>query len=72
MQNTTTIKYPIKPVSAIDDNGVLNQLPMNIRHQLGTELESGFHLFLHRRDLIFEGGVVQYTLGADTAIVELN
>ena len=72
MQNTTTIKYPIKPVPAIDDKAVLNQLPMNIRHQLGTEQESGFHLFLHRRDLIFEGGVVQYTLGANTVIVELN
>jgi len=72
MTNTTKVEYPIKPITSIDDDQVLMQLPINVREQLGQEVESGFHLFLHRRDLFFENGLVQYVLGETTAHVELD
>ena len=72
MTNTTKVEYPIKPITSIDDDKVLMQLPINVREQLGQEVESGFHLFLHRRDLFFENGLVQYVLGETTAHVELD
>ena len=72
MTNTTKLKYTIKPLVSIDDDKLLLQLPINVREQLGQEVESGFHLFLHRRDLFFENGLVQYVLGEKTVNVELN
>ena len=72
MHNTNTIKYPIKRISFIDDQAVLEQLPINILSQLGEEVGSGFHLELHRRDIEFNHGLVQYVLGETTATVEFD
>ena len=70
--STATIKYPIKPAASIDDDTVLQQLPINIRHQLGDTDGSGFDLFLHKRELFFQHGMVSYVLGEATALVELD
>ena len=72
MYNTTKISYPIKPVASLNDDAVVDQLPINIVQQLGPLEESGFHLGLHRRDLFYRHGLVQYTLGQSKAHVELD
>lgn len=72
MYNTTKISYPIKPVASLNDDTVVDQLPINIVEQLGPLEESGFVLDLTRRDLFFRHGLVQYTLGESKAHVEFN
>ena len=72
MHNTQQIKYPITRISAIDDDAVLEQLPINIREQLGEEEGSGFHIGLGRRDIEFNKGIVQYVLGETTAVVKFD
>ena len=72
MSNSTIISYPIKPIASIDDDAIITQLPTNVVHQLGSLEETGFHLTLHRRDLFFTHGLVQYLLGDNKAHVELD
>ena len=69
---TASIKYPIKPAASIDDAAVLQQLPINICHQLGDSDGSGFALFTHKRELFFQHGMVSYVLGESSALVELD
>ena len=69
-----TVKtYPIKrPITALFDHLIVEQLPKSIVKKLGTIQETGFHLSLGRRDLYFEGGSVAYVLGSSQAEVELS
>lgn len=59
-------------MASIDDDAVLQQLPINIRHQLGEDEGSGFDLFCHKRELFFQHGMVSYVLGEATALVEID
>lgn len=68
----TTLKYPVKPADGIDDQTIVDQLPVNVIRELGELEETGFHLTLRRRDIFYKKGLVQYVLGANTAIVKID
>jgi len=68
----TQIKYPTRIHKAVDDSAVLDQLPTNVLAALGTVQETGYHLMLNRRDIYCEGGTVQYVIGDNTTVVQLE
>ena len=72
MIKSTKLSCSIQPTTSLDDKKVLAQLPTNLIEQLGGQEETGFHLFLNRRDIFFERGLVQYFLGQPTVHVELG
>ena len=68
----TQIKYPTSIHKAVDDDSVIAQLPTNIIEALGSIQETGYHLMLNRRDIYFNRGVVQYSIGSKEAVVTLE
>ena len=50
MTNTSKLQYKIKPIPALDDQAITNQIPIEVLARLGTLEESGYHLLLNRRD----------------------
>ena len=69
---SSTLKININPVTSIDDEGVIKQLPKNIRKDLGAAEGSGFNLLTSKRDLAFRYGLVQYMVGERTVDVIMD
>lgn len=69
---SSTIKISITPVTSIDDEGVIKQLPKNVRKDLGESEGSGFNLITSKRDLAFRYGLVQYMVGEKTVDVIMD
>ena len=65
--------YEIKrPITVMMDDLILGQLPKKVRKQLGSTVETGFHLGETRRDYTFENGIAQYKLGSSSISVEMD
>ena len=69
---SSTLKLKVSPVTAIDDEGIIRQLPKKVRKDLGQDIGSGFNLMTSKRDLEFENGLVQYVLGNDSIEVIMD
>ena len=69
---SSTLKISITPVTPIDDEEVIKQLPKNIRKDLGASEGSGFNLITSKRDLEFTNGVVRYEIGEKTVEVIMD
>ena len=52
--------FQITPPKNIKDNEVLDQLPTEIREQLGAIRSTGYDLRYSRRDIFFDNGLLQY------------
>ena len=72
MNNTTTLTFPMRAVTIMDDKRILSQLPSEIQAQLGEVTDTGFHLGEGRRDYFCTNGCVKYKLGTDRIEVMLD
>ena len=72
MTNTTTLSFPMRAVTIMDDKRILSQLPIEIQAQLGEVMDTGFHLGEGRRDYFCSHGCVRYRLGTEKVEVLLD
>ena len=68
----TELKFKIKKPGNIKDKEVLAQLPSDVVEQLGEQCNTGYDLKYSRREIFFDGGLLEYSPYKNECIVQLG